>query len=262
MFYSITAAWWIYSVCNTFLGKMKLKLIKTKIYSLKQNLNLCSQMWLHPCIGMTAATVRAALLWPVSWDTAEEWRSMFFLPVCQCWSISVCGSDLWPAADKCVVMRQRAHWACSTPIIKMESHTPPLHQPLFSSVSVLEKKDASSSTSHISSFSFLFLQLTNKIKDILINLNLMHGLFCPSHLYLDLCFLEDLFYMLNYYGFFPILAIISAWLLSNGCFISRTKLTVQFGGFFAAFQGRWHYVDHSEGNIQVTWAKRPGSRVA
>lgn len=135
--------------------------------------------------------VRAALLCCVSWDTAEEWRSMFFLPVCQCWSISVCGSDLWPAADKCVVMRQRAHWACCTPIINMESHTPPLHQPLFSPVSILEKKQ-----NH--TFPSFLLQLRNKIKDIVINLKLIYGLFCPSHSYLDLCFLVDLYCMLNF----------------------------------------------------------------
>lgn len=57
--------------------------------------------------------------------------------LCRCWSVSLCGSCLWPAADKCVAMRRRARWACCTPVINMESHALPLHQQSFLLLSLL-----------------------------------------------------------------------------------------------------------------------------
>lgn len=54
---------------------------------------------------------------------------------CQSVSVGLSVRGLWPVVDKRVAMRQRACWACCTPIISMASHTPPLHQTLFSTTS-------------------------------------------------------------------------------------------------------------------------------
>lgn len=118
---------------------------------------------------------------------AAQWRSMFPLPVCQCWSITVCGSGLWPAADKRVAMRRRACWACCTPNISMASHAPPLHQPLCSTVSVLLKKLASSSTAHTL---LVFILAANEVND-LSNASQMRGLFFPLCPYLNVFFFSS-----------------------------------------------------------------------
>lgn len=153
---------------------------------------------------------------------------MFLLPVCQYQSTPLCGSGLWPAADKRVVMRRRACWSCRTSIINM-SHTPPLQQPLFFSVSVFEEKHAPSSTENIYNLilhrwrSRIFKQITNWCL-------VFFSLLVP---FIFRWFrLDDLNYDVSFLSAGISSSIYFSPQLSDGCFISLAKMTVPFGGFF------------------------------
>lgn len=131
-------------------------------------------------------------------------------------------------------------------IINMESHAPSLHQPLFSSLSVLEGKHVSSSTSHICSF-FLISQLMIKVRGFLIHHKLPHGWFSPLHLYLDPVFP---FVWNYYYVCFSVSGDLFRCSFQPGSWAVVVLLVtlswqLNLADSYAAVRGRWHFVDHS-----------------